>query len=105
MPVRLSPALRVVRRTAVVLFLLAATAAPAAAQTDYFWNAPGGGAGTWNLATANWGTTVGGPTDYTWTNSGLERANFGGAAGDVVTLGTGITAYGLTFTTAGYTIT
>jgi fibronectin-binding autotransporter adhesin len=86
------------------LLALALTAAPAFAQTDYYWNAPTGGDGTWDTATQLWSTTTTGPVDYTWTNSGTERANFGNTAG-TVTLGTGITAYGLNFSTSGYTIT
>ncbi len=86
------------------LLALALTAAPAAAQTDYFWNAPTGGTGTWDITTQLWSTTATGPVDYTWTNSGTERANFGNTAG-TVTLGTGITAYGLNFSTSGYTVT
>jgi autotransporter-associated beta strand protein len=86
------------------LFALLLTTPPAAAQTDYYWNAPNGGDGTWNLTNENWATTAGGPVNYIWTNSGNERANFGDTNG-TVTLGTGITAYGLNFTTGGYTIT
>src|SRR5688500_18952643 len=86
------------------LFALLLTAAPAPAQTDYHWNAPTGGTGTWDTTAQNWATTSGGPVDYTWLNDGTERANFGNTAG-TVTLGTGITAYGLNFSTTGYTIT
>ena len=85
----------------VALLLLAA---PASAQTDFFWNAPTGGDGTWDLATQNWATTSGGPVDYTWLNNSNERANFGNTAG-TVTLGTGITTFGVNFATTGYTIT
>ena len=74
------------------------------AQTNYYWNAPTGAAGTWNTATSNWSTVAAGPVNYTWTNSGNERANFGNTAG-TVTLGAPITAYGLVFSTTGYTIT
>jgi autotransporter-associated beta strand protein len=75
---------------------------PAArAQTDYFWNAPTGGTGTWNLSTGNWSSTSAGPVNYTWANTGSERANFGNTAG-TVTLGTNITADGINFTTANY---
>ncbi len=56
---------RIGRRTSVALALLAISAAPAAAQTDYFWNAPTGGTGNWDLATANWGTAAAGPLNYT----------------------------------------
>jgi autotransporter-associated beta strand protein len=85
------------------LLALLLTAAPVSAQTDYYWNAPTGGTGTWDTATQNWATAVDGPVNYTWLNNGNERANFGNTAG-TVTLGTGITANGLNFTTSGYTI-
>jgi autotransporter-associated beta strand protein len=77
----------------------------AAAQTDYYWNVPGGGGtAAWDTVTQNWTTTaVGGVNDYTWTSSGAERANFGNTAG-TVTLATGITAYGLNFASDGYII-
>lgn len=95
-----------IRRTGwACLLALSAVTGPARGQTDYFWNEPGGGAGAWNLALQNWATAVGGPNNYTWTNNGLERANFGGAAGGVVTLdAAGITAFGVNFTTTGYTL-
>ncbi len=86
------------------LLALALTAAPAAAQTDYFWNAPTGGTGTWDTATQLWSTTATGPVDYTWTNSRTERANFGNTGG-IVSISSGpITAYGVNFTADGYTI-
>ena len=40
---------------AAILALLI-TAAPASAQTNYFWNAPNGGIGNWDTATTNWAT-------------------------------------------------
>jgi fibronectin-binding autotransporter adhesin len=84
-------------------FVLAAGTA-ARAQTDYFWQAPAGGPGTWNTTTQNWSTVATGPVDYTWANTNNERANFGNTAG-TVTLGTGISAFGLNFTTSGYVVT
>jgi fibronectin-binding autotransporter adhesin len=90
------------------LFSLVLTAAPSSAQTptNYYWNTPNGGAGTWdNGVTMNWGTTpTASPPDYTWTNSGFEIANFGGTAGGTVTLGSSINVNALTFTTDGYTL-
>jgi autotransporter-associated beta strand protein len=86
-----------------VLVVLALAASPAPAQTDYYWNAPTGGTGTWDTTLQNWSTTTGGPVDYIWTNSGTERANFGNTAG-TVTLGAAITAHGLNFTTDGYIV-
>jgi fibronectin-binding autotransporter adhesin len=83
------------------LLALAASSAPAAAQTDYFWNAPGG-TGPWDTTTANWRTA--GDDPYTWTSSGQERANFGGTAGTVTIATGGVTAYGLNFTASGYTV-
>ncbi|MFO0850317.1 MAG: autotransporter-associated beta strand repeat-containing protein [Gemmataceae bacterium] len=78
---------------------------PARGQTDYYWNEPAGGAGNWNLALQNWATSIGGTSDQPWLNNGLLRANFGGTAGGVVTLDAGgITAFGVNFTTTGYTL-
>jgi fibronectin-binding autotransporter adhesin len=78
---------------------------PARAQTDFYWNQPGGGTGAWNTTTQNWSSVAGaGSNDHIWGNTGSERANFGNTAG-TVTLGTGITVAGLVFTTGGYTIT
>jgi fibronectin-binding autotransporter adhesin len=91
------------RQIAVVVALAVSSAGPAVGQTDYYWNAPAGGAGQWDLATANWSTAAGGPLNYTWTNSGTERANFGGVGGSV-TLSTAITAYGLNFTADGFAL-
>jgi autotransporter-associated beta strand protein len=71
-------------------------------QTDYFWNAPTGGTGTWNTTTQNWSSVAVGPVNYTWTNSGAERANFGNTAGTVTVAS--ISAYGINFLTSGYTI-
>lgn len=90
--------------TALSFVGLLGMATPAKAQTDYYWNAPTGGTGPWDLATLNWSTTVGGPVNYTWLNDGTERANFGDTAG-TVTLSTGITAFGVNFSTSGYIIT
>jgi fibronectin-binding autotransporter adhesin len=82
--------------------------APATGAT-YTWWATGssgtaGGTGTWNTANAYW-TTNGSawvPWDNT-TNAG-DTAEFGGTAG-TVSLGTPITANGLSFATTGYTVT
>src|SRR5262245_60686477 len=88
----------------VVALLVAALGSTAAhAQTDYFWNAPNGGTGAWDTSNVIWSTVAAGSTDYIWTNSGNERANFGNTAG-TVTLSVPITAYGLNFSTANYVI-
>lgn len=89
--------------SACLLMMLAA--GPVSAQTDYFWNAPNGGAGTWDTLTQNWATNSAGPLDYTWTNSGLERANFGGTGGAVALAAGGITAFGVNFNVTGYALT
>src|SRR5215216_5405130 len=87
-----------------IVFLVAALASTAAhAQTDYYWNAPTGSTGTWDIVNGTWSTTAAGPVDYTWTNSGNERANFGNTGG-TVTLGAPITANGINFLTANYVI-
>ena len=84
----------------IALFL---SAAPAAAQADYWWNPPTGGSGTWNNPSMWSDTSTAAPT-YTWANTGFERANFGNTAG-TVTLSAPTTAFGLVFTTTNYTIT
>jgi fibronectin-binding autotransporter adhesin len=71
------------------------------------WSATGtssaiGGTGTWDTTNARW--TADGTTWSPWVNSTSDTAVFAGTAG-TVTLGTGITAGGLTFDTTGYTIT
>lgn len=58
-----------------------------------------GGAGTWNTTGTNW-TNSGGSINLKWQGG---TAVFGGPAG-TVTLGSAISAEGLTFNTAGYTI-
>src|SRR4029079_18166590 len=85
---------------AAVIALLV-SAAPASAQTNYFWNAGTGGDGNWDTSTTNWSLTALGPPDQAWINDGSLRANFGDAVG-TVTLQTGITADSLAFTTSGY---
>ena len=60
-----------------------------------------GGNGAWDTSTANW---FNGISDVTWSNTDGPVAVFAGSAG-TVTLGTGITASGLTFNTTGYTVT
>lgn len=94
---------------AVSPFLLAVLGCPhpASAQIIEYWDAlgqksgtGGGGAGSWNTgSTANW--YVSGAADTTWTADNF--AQFGGTAG-TVTLNGPVSAAGLTFTTAGYTV-
>ena len=93
-------------RAAAVLAVLAL--APAArAQTDYFWNGGVGASGNWDTSTQDWSTTSGGSLNYTWMNSGSERANFGTVTAGtfaVTIAGGGVSAYGLNFTSTGYTL-
>jgi autotransporter-associated beta strand protein len=77
---------------------------PADAQS--FWDpahlhaSPGsGGSGVWNNITANSDWWVSGSTDVPWTPN--NTATFGGSAG-FITLGTNVSASGLTFTVGGY---
>lgn len=91
--------------------LLAASSASAATR---YWDggsadiltdgngASAGGAGTWDTTLLNW--DAGASPHVAWNNSNNDTAEFAGTAG-TVTLGTGITAGGLTFNTAGYTVT
>ena len=83
-------------------------------QSSIFWDggvadiagdgngASAGGTGTWNTTLLNW--DAGASPHVAWNNSNNDTAVFAGTAG-TVTLGTGITAGGLTFNTNGYIIT
>jgi fibronectin-binding autotransporter adhesin len=79
----------------------------AGAQTDYFWQAPAGGDGFWDNVSPSWSLAAAGPSTLAWPNTGAEVANFGNATGTVTiaTGGLGINAFGVKFTTTGYTIT
>lgn len=95
------------RRCFVFSLVLLAVASIAQAQTDYFWLPPVGGNGTWDTTAGNFSDGVNTPPNYTWQNTGSERANFGGGTGatlGTVTLGVPITAYGINFATANYVI-
>ena len=96
--------------SALVALLAASTAN---SQTTLYWDGatptgvPGGGTGTWDTSTVNWDTSLTG-NDVAWDNTNTvqnpaDTAVFGGTAG-TVTLGTGITVGGLTFSTTGYTV-
>ena len=87
------------------LWLLAGLlACPSPATAQPYWDPSSsggtgsGGPGTWNSVNANW---FNGTSDTAWTSGNI--ANFAGTAG-TVTLGAAETADGLTFTTAGYTL-
>jgi autotransporter-associated beta strand protein len=63
-----------------------------------------GGAGTWNLTSANW---FNGTADVIWQDSfplGTNTAVFGGNAGGTVTLNTSLSSSNLDFNTTGYTL-
>lgn len=60
-----------------------------------------GGGGTWDNSTLNWNN--GGGT-IAWNSSSPSVAVFGGATAGTVTLGSNVTASGITLSTAGYTI-
>jgi autotransporter-associated beta strand protein len=82
-----------------------AVPATAAAQTNYFWNAPTGGTGAWDTANPSWSTLTTGPLDYTWSNLDMGIANFGGTGGTVTLDAGGITASGVNFSVSGYMLT
>jgi hypothetical protein len=87
---------------AIVIAMVLGLAAGSANAADLYWS----GAGTWDTATANWGTSPGGPYNAaTWNNATPDNAVFEGAVG-TVTLGEDISLGGLSFTVAstGYTI-
>ena len=77
---------------AATLLLALAVSSPAANQT---WDQPNAD-DNWNATATNWDAAA------TWINT--NTATFAGAAGEAIALGTGITANGLTFDTAGYSI-
>jgi autotransporter-associated beta strand protein len=80
---------------------------PAPGPTSLYWD-PGkigamgsGGSGTW-LGSSTWSN---GATEFPWSNTTAETANFGGASGGAVALGGSVSALnGINFTTAGYVI-
>ena len=92
------------------LGLVLACAASADAQT-LFWDSNGvsagvGGTGTWNTTNALWNSNVAGTgTLSAWNNASLNTGVFAGITAGSVTLGVPVTAGGLTFNTAGYTLT
>ncbi|MHA6644790.1 beta strand repeat-containing protein [Mesorhizobium sp. A623] len=95
---------------ALPLLLATGLTVGSAAAADRYWDpnatTPGyGGAGAWDLTAQTWSPSddgVSGP--YTaWGNSASDNAIFGGTAG-TVTLGSPITAGGLTFNLGGYTL-
>ena len=80
---------------------------PASPGVTMYWNpgfndtSPGsGGTGIWNASAADW--WLNGSSNLAWSTGG-DYAVFAGVAG-TVTAGTSITADGVTFSTAGYTI-
>ncbi len=101
------------------LVFLAVTVTAVHAQTDYYFNPPTGvdlvafpQINTWDLSNFDWNsvnqTTPAIPSNnYVWQNdtvtNGGERANFGNTSG-TVTLNNNISAYGINFNSAGYTI-
>lgn len=104
---------RFARRAALALSLAAAFTAPGIAA-DVTWDiTPGtvgagdsaitGGLGAWNTTNGNW-TIDDGVNNIAWINANNDTAIFGGTAG-TVTLGTTITAGGLTFNSSGYIVT
>lgn len=64
-----------------------------------------GGTGAWNLLNGNW-SVDGGVTDFAWSNviNAFDTAVFGGTAGTVTVSGP-IDLGGITFSSAGYTVT
>src|SRR6185369_7636631 len=103
-----------------VFTVLSAIASTTQAQVSYYFNPPVGvdastfpdPTNTWDLTHQFWNpvnqTTPANPqNNYAWLNdsvtNGGEVANFGNTAG-TVTLSTNISAYGINFNAAGYTI-
>ena len=92
--------------------MLCAMAFAPAIAADRWWDgtntggtgdgASAGGTATWDLSTLNW-DQGGVLSRVAWSNANNDSANFGGTAG-TVTLGTGITANGLIFTSSNYAL-
>lgn len=63
-----------------------------------------GGAGTWDLVTANWNSAATAGTALSWpsTSTGDDDASFGGTGGAVTLAEPGITANSVTFTSSSY---
>jgi fibronectin-binding autotransporter adhesin len=92
------------RRTfAVASVAILAIATATYAQTDYYWNPPSGGSGTW-VNGGGWSSSPTGSLDHSWASDGTERANFGNTAGTVTIDPAGVTAYGINLNTASYII-
>jgi len=98
-----------------VLSTVLTLAAPEVPAATLFWDPIAdndtviGGAGTWDTSTAQWdptGTDPAGPADnVVWVNANSDTAVFGGAAGPfTVDISGAVTAGGLTFASADYTI-
>ena len=83
-------------------------AAPRSTAATLYWDGAtvtgngvsGGGNGAWTSGGSGWDNGA----SATWNNAANDTAVFGGTAG-TVTLGSGVTAGGLTFDTAGYVVT
>src|SRR4051812_47266943 len=87
------------------LALLLAAAAPVAAQSTYYWNAPTGPGALWSDPN-NWWTTSTGTVSGVAPGSG-DLARFNGTGADGVTtvqLNATTSALGMTFTNAGTTV-
>jgi len=103
---------QLLRRAAIVVLAVALTHAvrpvssPAVAATLTWWSGgsggAAGGAGTWDTTGLQW--TADGSAWSAWSNAATDTAVLGGASAGTVTLGTGITAGGITFATTGYTV-
>lgn len=95
------------RAASLTSFLTVAVFSGATQASTLYWDGatpagdPNGGAGNWDLTTANWDTAVSGGSAINWTDGDL--AVFGGTAG-TVTLTDPITVSGLRFDTTGYII-
>ncbi len=96
--------------TLLALFLTVALCGQSRASV-LTWNSAGSGAptdgsGTWNTTSSNWWNNA---IDNAWLNANGDTAVFGvgavGTAAETVTLGSAITAGGITFANQSYTIT
>src|SRR3972149_5029244 len=67
-----------------------------------YWNAPSGGAGTWDTTNMMWSTLAAGPLDTIWNNANLDDAVFQNAGGAVVVDLGGITVHNIDFNVTGY---
>ena len=95
------------RNLSAIVSIMVLLAAPFVQAADLYWSGNGtslGGTGTWDTATARWGSSSIGPFTTLWNNSNTDVARFGSTVG-AVALGATVNVGGLWFDTTAYTLT